>query len=77
MYERMKTFLYHFFNVVVALIGIAAFGAYLGISSILISNVINDLRLDTYIGVDTGFGIVLTLFFMVWVPLHFILRLRD
>ena len=77
MYERMKTFLYHFFNVVVALIGIAAFAAYIGITSILVSNVINDLRLDTYVGVETGCGIVLTLFFTVWVPLHFMLRYRE
>ena len=77
MYDRMKTFLYHCFNMLVALIGIAACVAYIGITSILVSNVINDLRLDTYVGIETGFGIVLTLFFTVWVPLHFMLRYRD
>ena len=68
MYERMKTFLYHCMNVVLAIILLGACSAYVLINSVIMTRVINDLRLDTYIGVDTGMGVVMLILLLGWGP---------
>ena len=68
MYERMKAFLYHCINVVVALILVGACGAYVLINSVIMTRVINDLRLDTYVGIDTGLGVVMLILLLGWGP---------
>lgn len=68
MYERMKAFLYHCFNVVLAMVLIGACGAYVLINSLIMTRVINDLRLDTYITFDTGMGIVMLILLLGWAP---------
>ena len=68
MYERMKAFLYHCINVVLAVVLVGACGAYVLINSLLMTRVINDLRLDTYIAFDTGMGIVMMILLLGWGP---------
>jgi hypothetical protein len=68
MYERMKKLLYYCINLVVALVFIGASFLYVGVSSFMMSRVINDLRLDTYVGMDTGIGIVMLILLLVWAP---------
>jgi len=77
MYERMKEFLYHCVNVVVAIILVAAIGAYVLINSVIMTRVINDLRLDTYISFDTGFGVVILILLLGWAPQQLSRSLRD
>ncbi len=68
MYERMKAFLYHCINVVLTVVLIAAMGAYVVINSVLMTRVINDLQLDTYVGIDTGLGLVMLILLLGWGP---------
>ena len=70
MYERMKAFLHQCINMVVALILVGTMMAYFVINSVIMSTVINDLRLDTYVGYDTGFSVVLLIFLLGWVPFY-------
>ena len=44
---------------------IVAYGLYAGVVTTL---VLNDLRLDTYVGFSTGAQLVLLVFLLVWVP---------
>jgi len=69
MYDKMKRFLHYCFNVVVVLILLSMTAAYLMINSVLMTRVINDLQLDSYVGVDTGFAVVTLIFLLGWVPL--------
>ena len=69
MWDRIKDLLHHFVNVLMMLF-VAALGVlYLGTASVLLTSVINDLRLDTYVTVDTGFGIIMLWLLLVWTPL--------
>ena len=70
MYERMKAFLHQCINMVVALILVGEVMAYFIINSVIMSSVINDLRLDTYVGYDTGFSVVVLIFLLGWVPFY-------
>ena len=77
MYERMKAFLYHCINVVLAMVLIGACGAYVLINSMIMTRVINDLRLDTYVNFDTGMGIVMLILLLGWGPVWINRSLRD
>jgi hypothetical protein len=68
MYERIKAFLHHCINVVVAIVLVALLGSYIIINSVILTRVINDLRLDTYVTLDTGFGIVILILLLGWGP---------
>ncbi len=68
MYERMKAFLHHCINVVLAIILLAACGAYVMINSVIMTRVVNDLQLDSYITLDTGMGIVMLILLLGWGP---------
>ncbi len=68
MYERMKAFLHQCINVVLAIILLGACCAYVLINSVIMTRVINDLRLDTYISVDTGMGVVMLVLLLGWGP---------
>lgn len=72
MYERMKVFLRHCINVGAAVVLVAALGAYVIITSIIMTRVINDLQLDTYVSVDTGFGVVMLILLLGWAPVWLI-----
>ena len=68
MYERMKAFLHHCINVVLAIILLAACGAYVMINSVIMTRVVNDLQLDSYITLATGMGIVMLILLLAWGP---------
>lgn len=77
MYERMKAFLRRCVDLVVAFILIGAMLAYLMINSIIATQVINDLRLDTYVTHETGFGVVLLVLLLGWGPVWLMRSLDD
>tara|TARA_B100001123_G_C14327906_1_gene637881 strand:+ start:22 stop:261 length:240 start_codon:yes stop_codon:yes gene_type:complete len=68
MYEKIKAFLHQCINVVLAIILLGACCAYVLINSVIMTRVINDLRLDTYISVDTGMGVVILVLLLGWGP---------
>ena len=68
MYERMKRFLMRCVDVLLAIILVGAMGSYVVINSVLMTSVVNDLRLDAYITYDTGFGIVMLILLLGWGP---------
>ena len=68
MYERMKAFLRGCIDLVLALVLVGAMLAYLMINSVLATQLINDLRLDTYVTYETGFGVVLLVLLLGWGP---------
>ena len=74
MYDRMKGFLLRILNLVVSPLIVAVAGIYAGIGGILTTVVINDLRLDSYIGFETGVAMVLLLVMLGYIPLYWLLR---
>ncbi len=68
MYERMKRFLMRCVDVLLAIILVAAMVSYVVVNSVLMTSVVNDLLLDTYITYDTGFGIVMLILLLGWGP---------
>ena len=77
MYERMRAFLHHCINVVMAIILVGALGSYVIINSVIMTRVINDLQLDSYVGVDTGFGVVMLILLLGWGPVWLMRSLGD
>ena len=77
MYERVKAFLHHCINVVVAIVLVALLGSYIIINSFIMTRVINDLQLDTYVSVDTGLCIVMLILLLGWVPVWLIRSLST
>tara|TARA_R110000824_G_scaffold383481_1_gene577079 strand:+ start:617 stop:781 length:165 start_codon:yes stop_codon:yes gene_type:complete len=47
------------------------------IGGVLLTRVINDLRLDTYLGVETGLSIMLLLVMVVYIPIWFMISLAN
>ena len=74
MYDRMKSFLLKALNVVVALLILTVATIYAAISGVLATMVINDLKLDVYIGAETGIAMVLLLVMLGYIPLYWIIR---
>ena len=68
MWNRVKKLLQHGLNIMVAIILVLACFSYVGINSVLVTEVINDLRLDTYVTLETGFGIVMVVLLLGWGP---------
>ena len=68
MWDRLKKGMHHFMNVVLALVLAGACGAYVLINSVIMASVINDLRLDTYVNIETGFEVVMLILMLGWVP---------
>ena len=77
MYDRMKRLLYSMLNVLATALILMVAGIYAAINGFLITTIMNDLRLDTYLGLDTGLAITLAVVMMVYVPAYFILRITQ
>jgi hypothetical protein len=77
MWNRIKRALNQCLNVVVAIILLLACFSYVGINTILATEVINDLRLDTYVGFETGFGLVMLVLLLGWGPVWLMRAFRD
>ena len=69
----MKNFLLRILNLVASLLIITVAGIYAAIGGILTTVVINDFRLDAYIGFDTGIAIVLLLIMLGYIPLYWVI----
>ena len=74
MYDRMKSFLLRILNLVASLLIVTVAGIYAAIGGILTTVVVNDFRLDAYIGFDTGIAIVLLLVMLGYIPLYWVIR---
>ena len=77
MYERMKAFLHHCIDLVLAMVLVGACSAYVLISSLIMTRVINDLRLDTYVNFDTALGVVMLILLLGWGPVWLSRSLRN
>jgi len=64
-------------NVLATALILMVAGIYATINGFLITTIMNDLRLDTYLGLDTGLAITLAVVMMVYVPAYFILRITQ
>jgi hypothetical protein len=51
--------------------------AYLMINSVIATQVINDLRLDTYVSYETGFGVVVLVLLLGWGPVWLMRSLDE
>ena len=69
MLKKVKKFLSGCLEVVAALTVFLAMVAYIGMTAITLTFVINDLRLDTYVSLGTGVEIVMLIFLLVWAPI--------
>jgi len=68
MWNKVKGFLIRGINMLTGVfmaVGVIAYVLYTGVVATL---VLNDLRLDTYVGYGTGAQLVLLVFLLVWVP---------
>jgi hypothetical protein len=77
MYDRMKSFLLRMLNLVASLLIITVAGIYAAIGGILTTVVVNDFRLDAYIGFDTGIAIVLLLVMLLYTPAYCLIRVAK
>ena len=73
----MKVLLHQCINLVLAVFVAAAMGAYVVINSIIMTRVLNNLQLDTYVTYDTGFGVVMLILLLGWGPVWLTRSLRD
>ena len=55
-------------HLVAAILMTVVIGIYAGINAVMITRVLNDWRLDTYMGVETGLNILLLLVMLVYIP---------
>jgi len=77
MYDKMKRLLLNGLHLVVAIL-IGAVGIIYGcLSAVILTRVINDFRLDTYLGAETGLGIILLLVMVVYIPIWFMINLAK
>ena len=73
----MNRLLYRMLNVLASILILAVAAVYATINGFLITTIMNDLRLDTYLGLDTGLAITLAVVMMVYIPACFILRITE
>ena len=74
MLNRIKRILTQCMSVVAVIVAVAAAGGYVLVNAALVAQVGNELRMDTYLDLQAGIGIVMLMFFMVYVPLWFLVR---
>lgn len=74
MLDRMKRILHHCINALAILLLVITSIAYVCVNGIIVTAVINNLRLDTYMGVETGLGIVMLVLFLGWTPAYFLVK---
>ena len=77
MYDRMKNLLLRMLSLVVSLLVIAVLGIYGTIAGVLTTAIVNDIRLDTYLGFDTGVAFVLLLVMLVYTPAYWLIRVAK
>ncbi len=68
MWTRIKNIVSRCLSVVAALCVLGLLVIYMGVTTLLATGVVNDLRFDTYVTYDTGFALVLLVFLLGWIP---------
>ncbi len=68
MYDKMRAFLRRSVDVLLVFIALAATAAYFLFNGMILTDVINSLRLDTYVSLDVGLGIVFLILSLGWGP---------
>jgi hypothetical protein len=64
----MKSLLMSGLHLVAAVLITALIGIYGCINAIMLTRALNDWRLDTYMGVETGLNIILLIVMLVYIP---------
>jgi len=77
MYDRMKRLLLSGVHLIVTGFLVVTGMLYGCINAVMLTRVINDFRLDTYLGVETGLSIILLLVTVVYVPIWFMISLAN
>jgi len=77
MWNKAKQVLNQCLNILLAVILLLGCVSYIGIGSVIATSVINDLRLDTYVGYETGCGIVLLVLLLGWGPVWIMRTFSD
>ena len=68
MWNRGREIINHCMNAVLFVLLLGVCILYVGVNSLIMTAVINNLRMDTYVGVETGMGIVTLLMLLGWGP---------
>ncbi len=74
MWNRLRNVVLLLVDAVTGIFVITLCAAYVGICSLILASVVNELRLDTYIYFKTGFGIVSLILLLFWVPAWLLMR---
>ena len=74
MLDRLKSLLEHMINVLAVVVLFVCTMAYVWVTGVLTTAVVNAWRLDAYVGLDTGMGIVFLIILLGWVPAYFLLN---
>ena len=72
MMEKFKALLHRLVDGLMIVIVMLVAAVYVGAAGITMTGVINALRLDTYVDMSIGTGIVLLIIMLGWVPLLFL-----
>ena len=74
MLDRLKSLLEHMINVLAVVVLFVCTMAYVWVTGVLTTAVVNAWRLYAYVGLDTGMGIVFLIILLGWVPAYFLLN---
>ncbi|MAF25061.1 hypothetical protein CL634_05745 [bacterium] len=77
MFEKLKSLLLKFINILVILISLSCVGGLFFIGSILVTSIANAWRLTGYLDLRFGISVVLVYFILVWLPIWLITRFRN
>ena len=77
MYDRIKRLLMRSIHFIIAAFTGVLLVLYGCVNGAILTRVINDFRLDTYLGVETGLSIILLLVMVVYIPIWFMISLSD
>jgi len=74
MLDKLKALLEHTISALAVVVLFVSSVAYLWVASVITTTVVNAWRLDAYVGLDTGFGIVFLIILLGWVPAYLVLN---
>ena len=73
----MKHMLHGMLNVLAAGLIVVLMALYATVNGVLVTVIMNDLRLDTYLASNTGVAIVLALVMLVYLPIYVLVRISK
>ena len=77
MWNKIKNLLNRGLNVVAAIFLVGLGWLYILMNGVIVTSIINDLRLDTYVNYQTGVAIVLLICLLGWGPLYIMKNLNK